>query len=684
MAYVARGRAATTVEARLQDFQLAEPLLTALQNDDKVESAVRGQATLILAQLYVAEKKYDQADTSYAKALLGLDANGPSAMAIHFDRANMLFNADRLADAAGEYELIVNGKDQTNGHEAAYWLGSCRYGLAKKSHDRVDYSRAITALKQYLTGINTDDPHGARAQLLLAYSQEDSVTLGDDAARTQAISSYTFLQTKWPQSIEAREVSNGLLRLTNGLKEDALAAILPLLSDSAASWSITLQLARQSYLNNQNQQVIDAMHKLLQKKLNDEFYAQASYLLGAAALRLDGHVAEAIPAFIQALEKAGTDDLRALAAQGLTQAYLNSAQFSTAIESAKKLTQLPLSSTDANEREHEKALRWELLGRAYAGAKDYARVINAYQQLIDECPHATNRPNALYACGWAAEGMKDPAKAEAYYRKLITDYPTADVVSGATLRYTELLLAEKNFQSVIDLLAKFPNNAAADEQAEAAFSLALAFAGLGKDDEANTRFSALADKFPTSTYAAESLARVGQYQMHGQHFAEAKVAFTRCLTMLPMDNALLPMIFYNLGACDLRLNAYADAVKDFDSVLNKFPASDSTADSRYWKGQALELQGKDKASDARACYQQYLDSNPSGACALDAALGAGRAALLGERYDAGPLLALVRLVGRQLHRRVLIGDIHHPYLGQRRSILVVLHHDVGRGGGAAY
>jgi TolA-binding protein len=625
-AYLQRG-AAGKEPNRTRDLQKGEPLLTAVWSNDKLDPAMRRQAALALARMYPTQKQWDAAKTAYANALTGLDANAAEALGLRMECANMLFNAERYDDAAAAYAAVVQVEqaDKVMRHEASFWLANSRYQLAAKAKSVAGDNAAIAALQLYLHDATATDANGARATLLLAATREDAAALGADT-RVAALDSYLQLHKRWPQSPEAATTLDDLLRVVSSMTPDELAKVLPSLPDGPARWHATVYLAQQSLQAKQYQQVADTLTKLLKSKGSDATYlAQANLLLGMAELRLN-KPADAIPALTQAIEKAQIDDQRDLARQDLTQAYRLTKQYARAVECAQALTKLPVSAKDPAAKAQVWIMRWQLLGQTCVEDKQYARVIDAYQHLLTDYPHAPEASDACVSCGWAAEMLNDPEKAETYYRKLLADYPSAAPAENTMLRLATLLSARKAYQAVIDLLCTFPPTSKQADQA--VYQLAMAYQALGKADKALEQYAALATRYPKSPLAGECLARLGDAQMQGMKSSEAQQTLTRALAALPANSPLRPAVSFNRAICRLRLKSYADAVADFDVILTSAPKSDCAEGSAYWKGQALELQGKATAAPARAAYAGYLASYPDGAFALDASLGAGRAAFL--------------------------------------------------------
>jgi len=633
LAYAGRARASKDDAARAKDFAQAETILLAAEKEAGDDATARRQVTLALARVEADRNDFTKAETAYSRALTGLEPASEEALRIRLLRANCLYNAGRYADAAKEYESLSQQKPGgATLQDALYWLGNCRYELARAAKtDKAAFAAAVTVLQRYTGAAKADDQRAMRVTLLTALAQEALLGLGEATAREAAFDSYRQLLKKWPTSLEAAEATNGIGRLTIGMDEATMARLLATLPEGAGGASIALQYARAQFQAGKYQEAVVGAQKIVKSKPEGELLAQAQLLIGAAQLRLQ-HPDEAVAPYEAALVASKSDDVRRYARMGLTQAYLDLRQYTKAIECAQALLKLPVFATGKEPGEQEMAERWELLALALSGNAQYPEAMDAYGTLVEKSPSSPRVPYALLNRAWLAEQAKQPDKAENDYRNLIAKYPNHEVKEDAMLRLAALYQTRGSSQQVLDLLAAIPDTSPRSDQAT--YARAWAYRGLKQPERAFEQFARLVEKYPKSPLAPASLFRMGEYQVEKGQFTEAQANFTRASGLLPDADPLKPAAIYMTGACAFNAHDVPGALAAFDIVLTKFATSDYAAESLFWKGQALEAKGTASAKEARALYQQYATKYPKGRYLLDAQVGAGRAALLATELAA--------------------------------------------------
>ena len=191
------------------------------------------------------------------------------------------------------------------------------------------------------------------------------------------------------------------------------------------------------------------------------------------------------------------------------------------------------------------------------------------------------------------------------------------------------LVDRKELDAAIAVLKNVPANY--PQADEAAYAVAWAYRDLGKAEEANTQFTRLAEQFPKSPLAGDSLFRLGEYYTEQKQPAEAARAYGRAVEALG-ESKLAPLAGFKLGVSAYDAKDFPTSATAFGTLLARFPTSDYAAESLFWRAQALEQQGEAQAAPARDAYLQYLAKYPAGSFAVDAACGAGRADLTGKQY----------------------------------------------------
>ncbi|HEY3417078.1 MAG TPA: tetratricopeptide repeat protein, partial [Armatimonadota bacterium] len=624
--YAGQARAATDPAVRAANYAKAVKLLAALQDNVKLPAESRLRAMLNLAQIYTNQQDFERAQTTFAGAIALMGPDHPWLAEAYLQRGHALYNAGRFQDAADAYARAATGKGDPDRYaQALYWLGNSWYQLAVAQKSTSADSEAILAFRRFLGTVSAKHPLGARATLLLALCQEDLARAGNAEARAAAVNGFKDVLAKWPSSKEASQASAGITRLTSSMTRAELESVANLLPDGAASWSVALRLANEQFQAGKYQEAIDAAKKVLAGKPDADLTARAAFLIGAANQRLN-HPQEAAAAYRQVLANTQADDLVLYAQRNLAQSCLDSHQFPDALKAAQALVALPQPGKTPAERETDLSERLMLLAEAFIGAKQYAGALAAYGRVNTECPSSPQAPFALMGQAWVAETTRDTAAAVACYQKMTAAFPAHKLAADAWFRLGLLLNEQKSYQPAIDALKHVPLDYPSADQA--AFTTAWAYLDLGKAEEAAAQFSKVAEQFPKSPLAGESLYQLGAYLVEKENYPEAVKVLNRAQALLGPDHRLIPAIIFKLAACAMNTGDNAKAAELFGTVAVKYPTSENAGESLFWQAQALENQGAARVAAARDLYLQYVKKYPDGPLVIDAALGGGRTALI--------------------------------------------------------
>jgi len=630
------------------DYQKAITLFTTVIDSERSTPTARNQATLAQAEAYFGLKDYAHAEAAYAKALQTMRNGSQQALETRMWRAHALYNSERFADAAAEYGKVADEAISEDGkikfaelaNQSLYWLGNSWHQLAAKTKDNKVRRMAIAAFRRFLTVAGDDHPQAPRASLLIAFSLEDMADTSD-AARNEAVTAFKTVLDKWRTAREAKEAENGIARLTLTMKTEDLAKYIGMLPPGAAAWNANLRLAREDFINNRYEKTIAGVKQIIDSKPDGDARAQAYYLLGASHQKLASddaataqqklaHDDEAIAAYKQVLGVQSTGELVQFAQRGLVQAYLDRHAYVDALQAAQALLKLNLSADDAVEARM-------YLAEAYLDNQQHDAAIAAYQQVVKDAPTSALAPSALMGLAWVAEKKKDLPLAISSYRTLLENFPTHKLAPDASFRLGADLATQKDYAAAVAAFINVPVDHKLADQA--AYAMAWAYRDQGKEEEANTQFAVVADKFPKSTLAIDSLYRIGEYWLQQKDYGKALPAFTRAQEKIgqgeqaPLVAQLAPLIAYKRGVSAYFSEQYAEAATAFGKVAANYPTSEYMAESLFWRGQALEKQGTAQAVFARDAYTQYLTKFPTQALLLDASVGAGRCALAAKQYD---------------------------------------------------
>jgi TolA-binding protein len=622
-AYVGRARAGADTKAA--DYRRAIELFTVVMDSKKSTRTAAQKAAVALGHAFFDLQDYPKAADAYAKALETQDPATQAAVETRLWRGHALYNGGKFEESLTEYTRLTGSKYPELVLLGQYWSGNAWFKVATapaatpEQRER-GYTEAINAFQRYLKAPGAKaDANVLLATLLTGFSQEDLAGMNVTDMRDKAITTFREIIVKWPASREAKEANSGIARLTQTMDPEKLKALIGQLPPDAIS-AVALQLARQEFLAGRYQASMDAAKKVVESNPAPEIITQATYLIAASQHKL-GAVDEAIVSYKAALAKAPDNDLTPLVLRGLTQAYLDKRNYTEALTSAQALA--------ANKRVSGKEMAEALmfLAEAYLNNGMKPDALAAYKRVVTEFPGSELAPNAMLGQAWVHETLKNRPQAIAGFSDLVTKYPKHELVSDASFHLGYNYAEQKDYENAITHYTKVPATHRLADQA--AYAIAWAYRDLGKDKEANAQFAKVAESFPKSALACDSLYRIGEHYLTNLQYTDAMLYFGRAQDLHPADK-LAPLVSYKLGVCAFFAEQYAEAANAFGRVTANHPTSEYAAESLFWRGQSQEKLGQ--LAPARDAYQAYLTKYAKQNLALDAALGAGRIALLAKQY----------------------------------------------------
>jgi len=619
-AYSNRAQGQKDDKVKEADFRKAVDLFAGIAGNANAKPESRQSATLALADTYFLLKDYDKANDAFQTVLkMSGDPTSSLGMTVQLRRGHALYDAGRYREAAAVYAIVASGKDKDLAAQAQLWLGNSWYHVATKEKDQKAYIDAIGALTRYRAAAGDKAPDVPHAALLTAFCLEDLAAAGDADSAGKSLLAFQEIRTKWPVSREAGHAQDGIARLTAAMPVDQLRKVVETLPEGAA-WSVDLSLARKEFRDGHFDQASADAKKVFDTKPTGEVLAQTAYIIGAC-LQQTGHAADAVGYYKQAQDASPTGELAPFILRGLILAYMDQTQAESARDAAIALTKLPLGKEDMAQ-----ALIY--LGNAYTATRQFPEAMDAYEKVAKDYADVTSvLPTTFMGMAGAAEAKKDTNEAIARYREVIRRFPDHEVAGQA---FYHIGIKQAELKQYDEAIAAFKNVPALHKLADrAAYFIAWTLYDQGKVDEANAQFVSVADQFPNSPLAADSLYRVGEYWLEKKQYPDAMKCFNRAFQVVQPGD-LAPVVAYKLGVSAFYAKNYPLAVIGFDKVATEYPNHDFAAESMYLKANSLDLQ--DQAALAREAYLQYLAKYPKQELSLDATLGTGRASLAIKQY----------------------------------------------------
>ena len=311
--------------------------------------------------------------------------------------------------------------------------------------------------------------------------------------------------------------------------------------------------------------------------------------------------------------------------------------------------------------------------------KSYADSAAAYQRYWKEFPDDAARERARIPAAWAhlragdvdralklsAEGDDSPAwlylranaqrqrgdtpKARAAYEQLLKKHPTAVETGTAAYELALLLFREGAFSNAYTVARQAPETDAI--RSDLIWLRAETARETGRADEALTLYDALvpiADP-ERATAARMQAARLRQ---DGKHWVDASKRYREAAEHAATDTLRADALAAS-AYCQVQTQQYAEALRDWDAIIKRFPAYPRLDQVLAGKARAQIVLGRD--DDAARTLQELLKNHPNGAHAAEALLLSGTLAEKKEDWAAAADFyekALVSAESAELKRSV--------------------------------
>ncbi len=347
------------------------------------------------------------------------------------------------------------------------------------------------------------------------------------------------------------------------------------------------------------------------------------------------------------------------------------------------------------------------IGWGYFLAGEYDNAIKAFTTYLTEAPPSQEKAQAQLCLAESHRMLQQPVPALQAYRELIGWLEPADnpytgsaeqrLQNQGILQQAEFFQAfcfsqldepadripqyrELAMQHYNAFVEKYPKSALAPT---AMASLGAIYFERGRAAEAAQTFEALSERFPDSEagqnarfamirslidirqiekakevfdemledadrYSPGQFVRVGRLMLDRGEFAASEKAFLR-VRAVTEERALLEPALFGLGAAQIELKKYADAVASLQDMIRRYPNSGRFFDARFLLGRALSEQ--DKYAEAIQSMHDVFSRASDAVLINRASLELAQLQLRGGQANA----ALA-----SFQRIVLLGDPEHP------------------------
>jgi TolA-binding protein len=508
------------------------------------QNADRPRARLLLAQIDLDAKRYDEARSSLESLLNATDAGTP--------------NPKLRAEA--EDDLI----------QALLALG--------------DYAAATPHLEAALTRLPTTDPQRYRAALSLGHAHYH------EKQYVPAVTAYRGAAGS-PEKAVASEAEYWEANALLGAGKPTEAA--EQFADFVVRFPADKQAAHAQ---------LRAGDALLAAKQNER--AAAAYQAVIIHYPQAADVPEARKALGVALDGISNPDTLAMALKTVTgrekergvarlaRMYLAKKRALEAAEILAALLKRDPGARNAGEVNY-------LLGVAYETQQQPGKALEALANAVQITQQAVWTADAQTRLAWLYVGAKQPELAEKAADAALATEPTAALTREARLALVQALLDQRKWEPALqgcrDLMEGQPSPAT---MATALYTEAWIREKQGNAEEALPVWERLATDYPKSTYTAEALLHLGDARMKATKYEEARERFATLVATFP-NSPLVPEARYKMGSALFNLDRPSEAATEFDTVATSKSAGKLASEALYWAGVAFNKAGKKQAAIQR-------------------------------------------------------------------------------------
>ena len=257
---------------------------------------------------------------------------------------------------------------------------------------------------------------------------------------------------------------------------------------------------------------------------------------------------------------------------------------------------------------YEKAKAQFCLADSYLKLDQFIPSLKAYNRLVSWLAPKKNNPydtsaeaaeknrelyeKAQFYRAYVCSLIKKPAKLVkplrkkgiGYFKAFVKEFPQSDLAPKAMARMGGMQLELNQFDAAVktfdELASRYPN---APEGENALFSLVRSAMEVEKFDVARDALNKMLTN-PTA-YQPKDFARIGQLMVDAELYPEAIQALNH-VTGATEERGLLERALYGKGTANYALKNYAEAIAQFEELMERYPKSGLFYDAKFVLGNA--------------------------------------------------------------------------------------------------
>jgi tetratricopeptide (TPR) repeat protein len=573
-------------------------------------SSEYGTAMFLKGQTYVDEGKVDDAVAIYRQMVEDESLSATSRSLAAMNMAERLRDAERHAEAAVEYQRVVEQyPDSERVSEASYLVGLSYYDIEPKTTENL--TKAIEAFKRTL-----DNYTGSRGALLahlnmaFAYEAMDAydmvVKVADEIENQYADSDLEDAPDMIDRS--RRLKVDAMMKLEEGVSTDVLIAELRKVvanpvGDEPGRAAAQLRIGTLLYNEERFGEAVVEYDSLLEK-FPGQYSGSAYYQISTAAYRMEDYQKSITSAQKGLMESDLTQFLKVAMNYTLGLAYDKIGNANDSIAALKQTGQLGAEPEEDRTKDTVFAARREL-ARVYRSAGFYKEAADEYRFVAENSPDAEDKTDNYF---WLAklyeENLQDYDNAVKHYAKVLELGTSSDVMTAQALWFTGVIYAdqlkddEKALSSFQDLVSRYSELEDSNAQlmiTGANLRVPDLLVKLGKFDDAIARAREVRDgalagddreekinaQYSLAYLLGEQAEQAGDMELSGQAAEEYARVYGIAQPLSEVSDESKTRVaasLYNAGYLYYGLAQYEDygkAVENFEFFTKHFPKSEN-------------------------------------------------------------------------------------------------------------
>jgi len=203
----------------------------------------------------------------------------------------------------------------------------------------------------------------------------------------------------------------------------------------------------------------------------------------------------------------------------------------------------------------------------------YDMAILQFKKFISDYPQSPSLPEVYLSLGEAYFLSQDFNKAVDTFEQFNKLYPNSDQLPLSLLRLGQIDIQEKKYDDALKELTSIDVQKQLKGEMLQSFYFYTAQADLGRKDTASALsfFQKAAEVPGVLPYSAYAFKEIGKIQSSNGKYSDALDAYVKSM-QLAGDDALKGELTYRIAETQFLSGQYADAIKGFGQVMDKFPS----------------------------------------------------------------------------------------------------------------